>query len=160
MNRKDNYYDYCYKYSQYTTKNYDDAFAIVRHLKPHIKHLRQENSLAPSKQIYHEYLRLRKEGQWNQDAFDNWYTKAFLEQLSHDNIAQTILHCLLQLDKQKKNIVLGCFCSDVNMCHRTIIASILAENGADVRADGVLKRYGIMYCLYCLFRGKDSYKIA
>ena len=40
-------------------------------------------------------------------------------------------------------------CSDANMCHRTIIASILAENGADVRADGVLKRYGMMYvCIY------------
>lgn len=128
---------------------YHYAFAIVRSLKKRIPYVTQLQALSPSPQIFYKYLRLQKEGKWNQATFDDWYTKAFLHQLSQNTVAQDTLRHILRLDKEGENIVLACFCSDANMCHRTIIASILAENGADVRADGVLKRYGMMYvCIY------------
>ncbi len=170
---------------------YHYAFASVHSLKKRIPYVTQLQALSPAPQIFYKYLRLQKEGKWNQATFDDWYTKAFLHQLSQDTVAQdTLRHILrldregknivlasgkwnqatfddwytkaflhqlsqdtvaqdtlrhiLRLDREGKNIVLASFCSDANMCHRTIIASILAENGADVRADGVLKRYGMM----------------
>lgn len=93
---------------------YHYAFAIVRSLKKRIPYVTQLQALSPSPNIFYKYLQLQKEGKWNQAAFDDWYTKAFLHQLSQDTVAQDTLRHILRLDQEGKNIVLACFCSDAN----------------------------------------------
>ncbi len=98
---------------------YHYAFAIVRSLKKRIpyvtqlqalspapqifyKYLRLQQALSPAPQIFYKYLRLQEEGKWNQATFDDWYTKAFLHQLSQDTVAQDTLRHILRLDREGK----------------------------------------------------------
>lgn len=125
-------------------ETHDHAYVIVRSLKNPIKHAEQITALSPSTTIFWEFLRRQKAGQWNQTTFDTWYTPAFLQQITNDNNAKEILRDLIHMDRQGKDIVLACFCSNPSLCHRSIIASILAENGATVLSDGPIKNYGLL----------------
>lgn len=122
---------------------HDYAYVIVRSLKKPIKNASQLAVLSPNTNTFWEFLRLQKTGQWNKETFDNWYTPAFLVQIQNDEAAKEMLRDLIHMDKQGKDIVLACFCSNSNMCHRSIIAGILAENGANVNADCQIKSYGL-----------------
>lgn len=124
-------------------KAYDKAYVIVRSLKTPISYAEQLSVLSPNTTIFYEFLKFKKNGQWNQKTFDEWYTPAFVNQIKQDTNAKQTLKNILQMDKQGLNIVLACFCTDPNMCHRNIIAGILKENGGNVYADGQIKTYGL-----------------
>lgn len=125
-------------------EQHDHAYVIVRSLKQPIKHTIQLPVLSPDKEIFWQFLNLQKQGKWNQETFDHWYTPAFLAQITNDENARDILRDILYLDKQGKDIVLACFCNNPNLCHRSIIAGILAENGGNVKTDNILKHYGLL----------------
>ena len=57
---------------------------------------------------------------------------ADLEQIKTDTQAQNTLKRLKSLDQQGKNILLVCFCTDKNLCHRSLIAKILKDMGCNV----------------------------
>lgn len=65
----------------------------------------------------------------------------FLGEIKNNPKAIRELKKLIEMDKNGENIILVCFCTDANMCHRRIIASILAENGANVITDSKLDKY-------------------
>lgn len=109
-------------------ETHDYAYIIVRSLK---------NSLTE----YHNFLGISSK---TKTTFDTWYTPAFLQQIANDNNAKEILRDLIHMDRQGKDIVLACFCSNPSLCHRSITASILAENGATVLSDGPIKNYGLL----------------
>lgn len=123
-------------------ETHDYAYVIVRSLKYPVRHAEQLTALSPSTTIFWEFLRKQKTGQWNQNTFDEWYAPAFLSQIANDDDAKEVLQELIRMDKQGKDIVLSCFCSNPVLCHRTIIASVLAENGARVMPDAPIKNYG------------------
>lgn len=97
-------------------ETHDHTYVIVRSLNNPIKHAEQITALSPSTTIFWEFLRRQKAGQWNQTTFDTWYTPAFLQQIANDNNAKEILRDLIHMDRQGKDIVLACFCSNPSLC--------------------------------------------
>lgn len=72
-------------------EQHDHAYVIVRSLKQPIKHAIQLPVLSPDKEIFWQFLNLQKQGKWNQETFDHWYTPAFLAQIINDENARDIL---------------------------------------------------------------------
>lgn len=116
-------------------------YLIVRSLKNPVKYAEQMIELSPSKSLFFDYLKWKKEGIWNEDTFKEKYMPRFLSEIKNNPKAIRELKNLIELDKQGEKIKLVCFCTDANMCHRRIIASILAENGANVITDSKLDNY-------------------
>lgn len=109
----------------------DEVYVIVRSLKRPVSGARQVQALSPAKSLFYAYLRWRDAGIWNADTFHERYEPTFRDQVENDPEAQEWLEYLAAASKKKK-IVLACFCSDVTLCHRSIVADILREMGADV----------------------------
>lgn len=118
-------------------------YLIVRSLKNPIKYAEQMIELSPSKQLFFDYLKWKKKGIWNEVTFKEQYLPRFLHELKNNSKAIQDLKRLIELDKNSEDVRLVCFCTDANMCHRRIIASILAENGANVVTDTKLDKYGL-----------------
>ena len=111
--------------------DYDQIWAVVRSLKngnPHFKHVPE---LSPSWGLFKKYLQLKKEGNWNQDAFFNIYLPQFINEM-RSPIAKKKLAELINLDAEGYNICLFCFCQDEKMCHRSILGHLLKNLGANV----------------------------
>ena len=116
-------------------------YLIVRSLKKSITYAEQMIELSPSKQLFFDYLKWKKEGIWDENTFKEKYMPRFLGEIKNNPKAIRELKKLIEMDKNGENIILVCFCTDANMCHRRIIASILAENGANVITDSKLDKY-------------------
>lgn len=110
-------------------KEYDEVWAIVRSLKyanPSIKHVPE---LSPSWGLFKTYMRLRDEGNWNDNTFRNIYVPQFLKEM-RGKMQQSLLNQLFQTDR---HICLVCFCPDEELCHRSIIGGMLQGAGLDVK---------------------------
>ena len=68
---------------------------------------------------------------WNQTTYENEYVPRFVAQMRSDEEAKRTLVDLIRRSKSEE-IALACFCSDLNLCHRKIVARILEENGAEM----------------------------
>lgn len=90
------------------------------------------SALAPSKELVDGYLSLKRKGMWNQEAFDNWYTNQFRDLIKTDNYMRGALNHVYKLLKAGNSVVLGCYCHDKNMCHRSIIGSEYERLGFEV----------------------------
>ena len=110
---------------------FDSAFAIVRNYKePRLAWVEQLTALSPSEDLYKQYLRLRREGKWNEESFASIYVPQFLADM-HNPDAREALNMLFTLGSKKK-IALYCYCWNERLCHRSIIAGLLQGAGADV----------------------------
>lgn len=109
----------------------DKKYAIVRSLKKPIKDAEQLSVLSPSTGLFFGYLDLAKTGGWNKERFDNWYTPIFLNEMQAP-AAQAKLDELAARSANGETIALACFCTDPQTCHRSLIAKLLSERGADV----------------------------
>lgn len=118
-------------------EQYDHVYAIVRSLKNKSRHIEQVDALSPSLFLLNKYLDLKKNGLWNQQAFQEQYVPAFLIQM-HCPEAVKWLNRLYQMDKNGQNIALICFCPNPALCHRSIIAGLLAGVGCQIQTDGFL----------------------
>jgi len=114
---------------------FDETWIIVRSLKQNIKGATQIAQLSPSSDLFFKYLDLKKQKQWNQTSFDNIYVPSYLQQIRHDQQAIDLLNYLYRQDKAGKNICLACFCTDEDLCHRSIVAGLLQGVGAHVKTD-------------------------
>ena len=112
--------------------NYDQVWAIVRSLKNPGRSLVHVPELSPSLQLFWTYRRWVQNQTFNKDLFEQVYKPRFLAEMANSPDAQTKLDELVALDKAGKRIALVCFCADVNLCHRSLIAELLTERGVNV----------------------------
>lgn len=128
--------------SEVKYSDYDEVWAIVRSLKyanPHIRHVPE---LSPSWGLFKLYLRLRDEGRWNEETFRTLYVPQFLKEMRGKEQQQL----LNELFSTKKNICLVCFCSEENLCHRSIVGGMLQGAGLEVK--GLLQDYSYYFEWY------------
>ena len=96
--------------------------------------------LAPQSGLFHAYRELVNRGQWDQRAFDEEYVPWFLEDIRQNEPALKLLKELADTSNEKK-IQLVCFCDNENMCHRSIVAGILQNMGADIECSSTYSKY-------------------
>lgn len=113
---------------------YDEIWAIVRSMKSQSNTIKQVIALAPSENLFHKYLTLKKEHVWNKQMFDNVYVPQFMSEM-FNKISSDALNYLYAQDKMGKKICLVCFCPDEKLCHRSIIAGLLQGTGCNVITD-------------------------
>lgn len=123
---------------------YDDVFAIVRSMKSQSDFIKQEALLAPSANLFYKYLDLKKAGEWNQNSFNNIYVPIFLRELKGNKHAIDKLNEIYRLGRDK-NIALCCFCTDQDLCHRSIVAGLLQGAGSRVNIQGDYTKYFEMF---------------
>lgn len=124
---------------------YDEIWAIVRSLRNPNPHIKQVADLSPSKDLFYKYLGWRNAGQWNKEKFQEHYVPQFMRELKNPS-AMRLLSKLWDMDKADKKICLACFCTDEELCHRSIIAGILQGSGCHV--NGVKHDYSNYYKSY------------
>lgn len=113
-------------------QGFDESYAIVQSMKNiNTPWLQQLSTLAPSRDLFYQYLRLKQAGRWNKETFRDIYVPRFLWEMTAPE-AKAMLQALVIKDKQGTNIQLCCFCTDPDLCHRTIIAGLLQGLKADV----------------------------
>ena len=114
-------------------KNYANCeqYAIVRSLKNPIKGVSQMPELSPDWNLFKFYLNEKNQGTWNVETFQNEYVPRFINQIKKDAQARKTLERLIK-ESHTKDIALACFCSNIDMCHRKIIAAILKKAGAAI----------------------------
>lgn len=110
--------------SQVNYKDHDEIWAIVRSMKRPNPNIRQVSELSPSWDLFSKYQELKKNGQWNEQTFQEIYVPQFIQEM-HNKKSIALLNQLYKLDKAGKNICLVCFCPDEKLCHRSIIAGLL-----------------------------------
>lgn len=117
------------------TEIYDEVGAIVRSLKSRSAGIWQVTDLAPSSDLFREYQKLAREGNWNADTFSRIYVPRFLQELRQSQGAYKKFQYLCEQDWKGKHIKLVCFCADETLCHRSIIAGMLQGAGCNVVTD-------------------------
>lgn len=108
---------------------YDEVWAIVRSLKSKSPWMTHVPELSPSLDLFFMYNRMKNDGHWNKTTFETCYRPRFMQQIANDTAAQAKLEELIAKDAAGKRIALFCFCTDVNLCHRSLISEILRERG-------------------------------
>lgn len=109
--------------------DFDEIWAIVRSLKSKSPYLIQVPELSPSWNLFKKYLALKEQNNWNENTFQTVYRPQFLTELAQDKQAQAKMEELISKHNAGKSIALVCFCTDPNLCHRSIISDILHAKG-------------------------------
>lgn len=125
---------------------YDEAWAIVRSPKNAPKWMRHVPELSPSWQLFELYRKKRASIQWTKAVFEEEYVPRFLNEMQTQAAREKLNELFLRSHKGE-HIAVACFCTDVEKCHRSIVASLLHGVGCEVEMlDGKLnavysKRY-------------------
>ena len=89
-------------------------------------------SLAPTSEIFQEYRRLVNKNQWGLYMFNNWYTPAFINHILNNKASTDMLNYIYSLLKADHDVVIACYCGNVNLCHRSLVALQFQNLGFDV----------------------------
>lgn len=127
--------------------DYDEVWWIVRSPDSLPKEEKLVQSLAPSRELFLKYREAFHAGQFGLDFFQTIYVPQFIAELSKNKEAEEDLAYLCQ-ESSRKNIVLGCYCENEALCHRSIIAGILLGMGAKIQTDPEYWKYHEMYQKY------------
>lgn len=111
------------------------SFAITRTIKSYVRGCQHLPALAPTQSLFFQYCRWRDAGKWNQATFNNEYVPRFLRDFSMSYEAQQALHRIKELDLIGETVLLGCYCQDETICHRSIIAGLLYDLHVHVETD-------------------------
>lgn len=110
-------------------KNYDadyKYFIVINPKNIKLKGIRHMPELAPTRELYHWAMEHKNE--------KDWFVH-YKEQFISDMKSRTgMINALNYIEKQAKesNVLLICFCNDVNECHRGLIADELEKRGVEV----------------------------
>lgn len=123
-------------FSDIKPMEYDEIWIIVRSLKDKSILTRYTNSrhipeLSPSTELFNCYLSWKRDGHWNKDMFETGYVPRFIVEM-FEKPAKDKLNELYFKDKAGKNILLVCFCSTEEKCHRSIVGGLLQGVGVPV----------------------------
>lgn len=116
---------------------YDKVYAPVLSLRHPSPWMTQIKCLAPSPVLFSKFQTLKEDGRWDRDAFLNIYVPEYLQGLRHSPEACGWLNRFCQDDRDGAGIALVCFCTDESLCHRSILAGLLAGAGCHVVTDGI-----------------------
>lgn len=139
---------YLANFQNYSSLKCDEVWAIVRSLNTKPSDVRQVSELSPSKGLFYKYLDLKKKNMWGTNSFNEIYVPQFLQEIKENRtVTSPLLNYLYSADKHGKNIALLCFCSDEELCHRSIIGGLLQGVGISVQTGtgNDYKRYFDMY---------------
>lgn len=105
--------------------NYNNAtkFAIVRTLEHKIPDVEQLGILSPTKELHSYCCDLQSQGIWNIQTFNTKYRPRFIAEMTSPFSRMTLEE--LASRSHTEEIVLACSCSDIKLCHRKIIATLL-----------------------------------
>ena len=110
---------------------YDEVWAIVRFFKGNSEWIKHVPQLSPSHRLWTTFHKLRISGKWNLDSFTRVYLPEFLGEMQ-EGTARGKLNELYAMDRDGKRIALVCFCTDEELCHRSVIAGLLQGAGCKV----------------------------
>jgi uncharacterized protein YeaO (DUF488 family) len=99
-------------------------------------------ALAPSLHLFKKYRQAYHQGRFDSDFFQKEYVPQFIDELSDE--AKSLLFELVETSKEK-DVILCCYCEDVYLCHRSILAGILLGLGAEVETKKDFLKYYVMY---------------
>lgn len=122
--------DICYN-------KYNEIWIIARKLK-NTSILNNNNvfhyvDLSPSNSLLYDYLKWRNEKQWNKNKFESCYVPRFLQEIKYNTKAKQLLNYLYS-NSFNKDILLVCFCTNEDLCHRSIIKGLLQGVKANVES--------------------------
>lgn len=119
--------------SQIKLSDSDECWWIVRSPDEIPDNVREKlvSDLSPSPQLFREYRRAVQEAVFDEKYFQNIYVKRFLQELIYNRQAIDILYSLCKISRER-NIILGCYCKNESLCHRSIVAGILLGMGATI----------------------------
>lgn len=110
-------------------EDYDEVWLIVRSLKAMPKNplgnIYHVPLLSPSKDLWLRHLALKKSGNWDKDTFMSLFAPQFLrEMLQPEPYAK-----LREMHKKTRQqaVLCACYCSDEDLCHRSLIRMIQAS---------------------------------
>jgi uncharacterized protein YeaO (DUF488 family) len=106
-------------------------WVIVRSLRYPVNHAFHVPLLSPPEDLFYDYLKWRRQGQWTQQKFDEVYVPRFLKYLHDDPLVIAKLNELFKI-AQTQDIRIVCFCDNEAMCHRSIIAGLLRDKNLAV----------------------------
>ena len=133
------------------TSDYDEVWWIVR--SPDILPQKEKlvQSLSPSRELFLRYREAFHAEQFGPEFFQNVYVPQFIAELAKNKEAEADLNYLCR-ESSRKNIVLGCYCEDEELCHRSIIAGILLGMGAEIQTNQEYRKYYEMLCRTCFIQ--------
>jgi uncharacterized protein YeaO (DUF488 family) len=98
------------------------------------------DELSPSNDLFRYYLSCKEHKTWDEKRFKNKYVPYFLDSINNED-GRNRLNELWKLDRAGKTVLLLCTCQEESMCHRSILAGILASVGCNVQVQGNLNDY-------------------
>ena len=101
-------------------------FIVLRPGKIRVSGLRHHPELAPSKELFLWTQNHKNESNWF-DTYAEWFKKDMQMRPGLRDAINKLEH-----DVKNKDILLVCFCADVNRCHRGLIADELIKRGVNV----------------------------
>jgi uncharacterized protein YeaO (DUF488 family) len=119
-----------------------EKWAVVRSPQDLSNEYTLIQALAPSLQLFKKYREAYHQGRFDSDFFQNEYVPQFIQELSSE--AESLLFELVKASKEK-DVILCCYCEDVYLCHRSILAGILLGLGADIETERDFLKYYTMY---------------
>lgn len=126
------------------TSNYDEVWWIVRSPDSLPQKEKLVQSLAPSMELFLRYRKAFHAGQFGPEFFQKEYVPQFISELSKNEDAKADLDYLCREGSRRK-IVLGCYCEEEPLCHRSIIAGILLGMGAEIDVSTEYMKYYEMF---------------
>lgn len=125
---------YSGKFKDIEYSKYDEIWLIVRSLKNKSiikdhKNVFWVPELSPTPELFNWYLNQRKKS-WSIVEFEDTYVPWFLKDISQNVSAAHKLNELYYKSKTK-NILIVCFCQNVQLCHRKIISNLIAQAGGN-----------------------------
>ena len=126
---------------------YDEVWWIVRSPDSPPKEEKLVQSLAPSRELFLKYRKAFYAGQFGLEFFQKEYVPQFIAELSKNEEAKAEMEYLCE-EGSRRSIVLGCYCENETLCHRSIIAGILLGMGANIQADPEYRKYYELYRKY------------
>lgn len=127
--------------------DYDEVWWIVRSPDSLPQEEKLVQSLAPSRELFLKYREAFHAGQFGPEFFQNVYVPQFIAELSKNEDAKENLD-YLRRKGSRREIVLGCYCEEEALCHRSIIAGILLRMGAEIDTSTEYKKYYEMFRHY------------
>lgn len=89
-------------------------------------------NLCPSKELFFETQKLKKEGNWGEESFNKHYVPKFIKQMQSSYEAKFELRQIMNLLDSGKDVAFACYCSDHNICHRSLIGKFIRKKGYEV----------------------------
>ena len=126
--------------SNININNFDEIWVVCRSISKLASRLKDNPKtihvpeLSPEPELFYAYVR------WSEELFQTNYVPEFIREIQNNKDAIKRLDELCEKSKTK-NIALVCFCSDEKMCHRSILAGILSNKGANIVCNSYYKKY-------------------